>query len=29
MIPHKWREVVHFVAGGIALALLTKLEARE
>jgi hypothetical protein len=29
VIPDKWRGVVHFFAGAIALALLTKIEAAK
>jgi hypothetical protein len=29
VIPHKWRGVVHFFAGAIALVLLTKIEAAK
>jgi hypothetical protein len=29
VIPRKWREVVRCFAGGVTLALLAKLEARE
>jgi hypothetical protein len=29
VIPHKWRELVHFLPTALALALLTSIEARE